>query len=153
MTSAQPDAASARTPLAHIFPSLPPAHNFSVLGNASQFRKYIFAELPLALTDVDEARAVSPLPPPPPPPAEKLRRAVNSAFINSFLKRPEKVVVGTLEWVSTDVFPDTKLPTPFLQAKVTRCEKLWDLKSIFDHLRHSYGYNGDRYYVMAQVYP
>src|SRR6266566_711570 len=46
MTSAQPDAApaaaSARTPPAHIFPTLPLAHNFSVLGNASQFRKYIF---------------------------------------------------------------------------------------------------------------
>src|SRR6266550_7064537 len=89
-----PHAASASTPPAHIFPTLPEAHSFSVLGNPSKFRKYIDTELPLALADGAPPLSPSPslpplLPPPPPPPplSEKLRRSVNSAYINSFLKR------------------------------------------------------------------
>ncbi len=131
-----PHAASASTPPAHIFPTLPEAHSFSVLGNPSKFRKYIDTELPLALADGAPPLSPSPslpplLPPPPPPPplSEKLRRSVNSAYINSFLKRPEKVAIGTLEWVCMHVFPDTKLPVAFSHASIFSCEKLWDLKS------------------------
>ena len=126
--SAAPAAAPASTLPVHTFPALPNSHSFSVLGNVSHFHDYIHVELPLAPADEGP---VSPLPPPQPaPPAEKLRRSVNSAFINSFLKRPDKVVVArTLEWVSTDVFPDIKLPAAFLQVNVTSCEKLWDSKS------------------------
>ena len=129
-------AASASTPPAHIFPTLPEAHNFSVLGNPSKFRKYIDTELPLALADEAPMSPLAPSspssPPPPqplPPISEKLRRSVNSAYINSFLKRPEKVITGPLEWVSRHVFPDTKLPVPFSQDNVSSCEKLWDSKS------------------------
>lgn len=108
-----------------IFPVLPPIHNFSVLGNPERFQSYIAAELPLARDEVASSSSMPPAPPPPPT-TEKLRRNVNSTFLNSLLTKPDKVIHGTLKWVETDVFPDSKLPIPFNDKAVQLNHKLWD---------------------------
>ena len=103
----------ASMPPAHVFPTLPKFHNFSVLGNPAKFHKYVHRQLPLALL-ADEV----PMSSPPPSPtlqsqSERLCRSVNGAYINSPPKGPEKTIMGDLQWVSEDMFPDAKLPVPF----------------------------------------
>ena len=121
---------SARVPH-NMFPSLPQPHNFSALGNSARFQHYITVELPLALDKEDDGLPMpSPMPMPsfPSPPTDKLRhKDVNSTFLNSLLSKASQR--GTIEWVERELFPDTKLPTPFKEAAVRLCPKLWDSQS------------------------
>ncbi|KAF8971030.1 hypothetical protein BDZ97DRAFT_1753385 [Flammula alnicola] len=109
-----------------IFPVLPPAHNFSVLGNPKRFQSYIRTEIPLAF---DGNAGSGPMPPPPPPLTEKLQCNVNSVFLNPLIQKPAESLSGTMQWIERDVFPDSKLPVQFSSTKVQSNPKLWNAHS------------------------
>ncbi|KAF9477569.1 hypothetical protein BDN70DRAFT_881054 [Pholiota conissans] len=117
----------APTIAAHVFPVLPPAHNFSVLGNPTRFAPYIQSEIPLAATIKPHPSGNQYLQTVLPTLTDsKLRRGVNSTFINTLLKRPKRAfVVGGDMWIDKDIFPDSKLPVPFDHALIKSSPLLW----------------------------
>lgn len=110
------------TSSASAFPILPPAHNFSALGNPIKFQAYINTQLPLA-----QAGSVGGLPPPLPqcPSSEKCPNKINSTFLRELLKKSYKQATTELVWVEKTVFADKRLPVIFSEARVTADSNLW----------------------------
>jgi len=118
---------------APIFPVLPPAHNFSVLGNPARFPDYIASQLPLANENAPPSNYMHP----PLSPVTlqsaantsgKIRSNVNSNFLNTLLRyRDREQIIGPSTW-SEDVFPDTSLPQAYLGRNLLKNPiiRLWD---------------------------
>src|SRR5882757_8156683 len=118
---------------APIFPVLPPAHNFSVLGNPARFPDYIASQLPLANENAPPSNYMHP----PLSPVTlqsaantsgKICSNVNSNFLNTLLRyRDRKQIIGPSTW-SEDVFPDTSLPQAYLGRNLLKNPiiRLWD---------------------------
>lgn len=117
-----------------IFPVMPPAHNFSALGNPQKFQKYIQSELPLAC---GQGNSMAPPSSSGPtlqlPTTDKLRRSdVNSSFLHILLKDPShsRQDIGTIPWVENDVFPNKNSDHPFDVSKIQATETLYNLHTM-----------------------
>lgn len=118
---------------APIFPVLPPAHNFSVLGNPARFPDYIASQLPLANENATPSNCMHP----PLSPvifqsaantSGRIRSNVNSTFLNSLLRyRDRDQIIGPSTWFE-DVFPDSSLPKGYLGRNCLKDPRirLWD---------------------------
>jgi hypothetical protein len=121
-----PSICNTKQPLAGIFPMLPNAHNFSALGRPSEFKSYITETLPFALRGLKEPQLSTPSSLPPPSPyIEKYNCPINSAFIRNRLQDATRMLFIEMDWVSKRVFPDSKLPKPFLDEGLKRYSPLW----------------------------
>lgn len=100
------------------FPILPPAHNFSALGNPTRFQTYIDTQLPWA-----QAGSIGGLPPPSAQVPSNEKRAdkrsnkVNSTFLRGLLHNAFKQSTTSVVWVEKTVFPDIFLPVKFEDYK------------------------------------
>ncbi|KJA23319.1 hypothetical protein HYPSUDRAFT_201598 [Hypholoma sublateritium FD-334 SS-4] len=104
-----------KTTSATAFPILPPAHNYSALGNPERFQAYITTQLPSA-----QAGSVGGLPPPLPEiPSEKCSNKINSTFFRDLLKDSFKQSTTELVWIEKLVFCDEVLPVKFEEKQVT----------------------------------
>ena len=104
-----------KTSSATAFPILPPAHNFSALGNPSKFDKYVNTQLPLA-----QAANIGGFPSPSPqcPSSEKAPNKINTNFLRDLLKNSYRQSTTEVVWVEKDVFQNEKLPVPFSEQRV-----------------------------------
>lgn len=111
-----------KTSTATAFPILPPAHNFSALGNPAKFEKYINTQLPSA-----QAANIGGFPSPSPQcfSSEKVPNKINTNFLRDLLKNSYRQSTTEVVWVEKDVFQNEKLPVPFSEQRVSRDPIFW----------------------------
>ena len=104
------------------FPILPPAHNFSALGDPSKFEKYINTQLPSA-----QSANIGGFPSPTTqcPSSEKAPNKINSNFLRGLLKNSYRQSTTELVWVEKHVFPNENLPVSFSEIRVKQDANLW----------------------------